>query len=179
MYTYVCIVWCRGTRRTRCERKLQMAQCICTWFRCHVSNVALRVTPNLAHVLGVVFCALSCEPFISCDMFVDPLSNSIWTSYELYIDVYTHVTGFIGSANYMEYMYFCMLFLVVLSGFMHHPSCRCNIDKPYICIFFCFLYTVYRWVTPNPTYVLGVLLHALSRGIIILCDTSMVPCLNR
>ena len=123
MYTYVCIVWCRGTRRTRCERKLQMAQCICTWFRCHVSNVALRVTPNLAHVLGVVFCALSCEPFISCDMFVDPLSNSIWTSYKVFTCDKTYVMIDGRSATYMEYMYFCMLFHLSHS---YRATCKQN-----------------------------------------------------
>ena len=82
------------------------------------------------------------------------------------------------SATLVEYMYFCMLFLVVQSGFMHNASCLCYIDKPYICIFFRLFYAVCRLVTPNPTHVLGVFLPALSRGKVVWCDMSTVPCLN-
>jgi hypothetical protein len=91
-------------------------------FRCHVSDVAHRVTPNLAHVLGVVFHAESRELFIWCDMCAETLLNSLWTSYELFIGDKTYVMGYSRSAHYVEYMYFCMLFHVSHS---YGATCEC------------------------------------------------------
>ena len=53
----------------------------------------------------------------------------------LFIDLLTCVPDIFWSADCMEYMYFCMLFHVVQSGFMQHASCLCNSDKPYVCLF--------------------------------------------
>ena len=143
LWLVFCILWgvhkytydlyeSRSTWRTWHIRKYQYALCISWWFRWHVSNVLRGVTPNPAHVLGVLFDAESRGRIVWCDMCVQALLNSLWILYSSINACNEHVD--------FGLVYGIYVFLYALS---RGPFIFCDMwAEPLLNS----LWTIYRWI---------------------------------